>query len=59
MSDRLLLTMLPPSISCLECTERDTFGPVMDGYVIPAQPYELLRSGKLNAASDSDRKQSR
>jgi para-nitrobenzyl esterase len=51
MSGRLLLTILPPSISCLECTQRNTFGPVMDGYVIPGQPYELLRSGKLNPAA--------
>lgn len=51
MSERLLLKMLPPSVSCLECTQRDTFGPVMDGYVIPGQPYELLRAGKLNPAT--------
>ena len=51
MNERLLLKMLPPSISCLECTERNTFGPVMDGYVIPGQPYELLRSGKLIPAA--------
>ncbi len=51
MSSRLLVKMLPPSISCLECTQRDTFGPVMDGYVIPGQPYELLRSGRINPAT--------
>jgi len=51
MNDRLLVKMLRPAMSCLECTERDTFGPVVDGYVIPGQPYELLRSGKLNPAA--------
>jgi para-nitrobenzyl esterase len=51
MNDRLLEKMLRPAMSCLECTQRDTFGPVVDGYAIPGQPYELLRSGKLNAAA--------
>jgi para-nitrobenzyl esterase len=50
MSGRLLLKMLP-AISCLECTQRNTFGPVADGYVIPGQPYDLLRAGKVNPAA--------
>jgi len=50
MSGRLMLKMTP-AISCLECTQRNTFGPVADGYVIPGQPYELLRAGKMNAAT--------
>jgi para-nitrobenzyl esterase len=49
MSGRLLLTMAP-SNSCLECTQRNTFGPIVDGRVIPGQPYELLRAGRLNPA---------
>ncbi len=51
MNDRLMAKMLPPAISCLECTERDTYGPVVDGYVIPAQPHDLLRDRKLNPAT--------
>jgi para-nitrobenzyl esterase len=51
MGDRLLQKMLPPAISCLECTQRDTFGPVVDGYVIPGQPHELLRAGRINQAA--------
>jgi para-nitrobenzyl esterase len=50
MSGRLLLKMAP-SISCLECTQHNTFGPIVDGYVIPGQPYDLLRAGKLNPAA--------
>ncbi len=50
MSGRLLLNMTEP-MSCLECTQKNTFGPVADGYVIPGQPYDLLRSGKLNPAA--------
>ena len=50
MSGRLLLKMAT-SISCLECTQRNTLGPVADGYVVPGQPFELLRSGKLNPAA--------
>ena len=50
MSGRLVLKMTP-SFSCLECTQRNTFGPVADGYVIPGQPYALLRAGKLNPAA--------
>jgi para-nitrobenzyl esterase len=50
MSGRLLLKMAP-SVSCLECTQRNTFGPIVDGYVVPAQPFQLLRSGKLNPAA--------
>jgi para-nitrobenzyl esterase len=47
MSGGLLLKMTP-SISCLDCTQRDTFGPIADGYVIPGQPHALLREGKLH-----------
>lgn len=50
MSGSLLLKMVR-TISCLECTQRDTLGPVADGYVIPGQPYELLRAGRLNPAA--------
>lgn len=50
MRGSLLLKMVH-TISCLECTERDTLGPVTDGYVIPGQPYQLLRAGKLNPAA--------
>ena len=50
MSGRLLLNMAS-AMSCLECTQKNTFGPVADGYVIPGQPYQLLRSGKLNPAA--------
>lgn len=48
MSGRLLLRMLRP-VSCLDCTQRGTFGPVVDGYLIPGQPFDLLAAGKLNA----------
>ena len=50
MSGRLLLKMAT-TISCLECTQRNTFGPIVDGYVVPDQPYQLLRAGKLNPAA--------
>ena len=50
MSGRLLLKMAS-STSCLECTQHNTLGPVVDGYVIPGQPYQLLRAGKLNPAA--------
>ncbi len=50
MSGRLLLKM-SLAISCLECTQHNTFGPVADGYVIPGQPYELLRAGKINSTA--------
>jgi para-nitrobenzyl esterase len=50
MSGRLLLKMAP-AISCLECTQRNTFGPIVDGHVVPAQPHDLLRAGKLNPAA--------
>jgi len=47
MSARLLLKMTN-AISCLDCTQHDTFGPVADGYVIPGQPHDLLRDGKIH-----------
>ena len=47
MSGRLLVKMTH-AISCLDCTQRDTFGPIVDGYVIPGQPHELLREGKIH-----------
>ena len=51
MSAGVIRKMLPPSMSCLECTERDTYGPIVDRYVIPGQPHDLLREGKLNPAA--------
>jgi para-nitrobenzyl esterase len=50
MSGNLVLKMAP-AFSCLECTQRNTFGPVVDGYVIPAQPHQLLTAGRLNPAA--------
>lgn len=50
LSGRLLLRMLRP-VSCLDCTQRGSFGPVVDGYLIPGQPFDLLTAGKLNATS--------